>query len=70
MIKFIAEMPSYTYGLKADKLLKSRGHHCELVRREGECGYDLHIYGNDTAALKILDKYAVPYKLKAGGGAS
>lgn len=68
MINYIAEMPSYTYGSKADKLLRSRGHHCELVRREGECGYDLHIYDSDDTALKILDRYAIPYKLKADGG--
>lgn len=69
MVKYIAEMPSYTYGQKAAKLLKSAGHICELKRREGDCGYDLHISG-DSDALQLLDKYAIPYTIKGNGGAS
>lgn len=66
MIEYIAEMPSYTYAVKAERLLKSRKIRCEIKRREEGCGYDLHIY--NKTALAILDKNAIPYELKKSGG--
>lgn len=68
-MKYILQMPSYTYGQKAAKLLRSAGHQCELKRRDGDCGYDLHIYGN-SEALKLLDKNGILYSLKGKEGAS
>ena len=61
------DMPSYTYAVKAKKLLASRGIKCDIKRRENTCGYALGIYGDCRSATEILDKYAVPYK---NGGAS
>ncbi len=62
MTEYIAEMPSYTYALKAEKFLKARGIRCEIKRREEGCGYNLHVY-NKTAFV-ILNKSGIPYKLK------
>ncbi len=62
MIEYIAEMPSYTYAMKAEKLLKARGIRCEIKRRDEGCGYNLHTY--NKTSLAILDKNGVPYKLK------
>ena len=59
-------MPSYTFAVKAERLLRSRGYNCKVVRKErsanGSCGYMLHIYGHCREAAEILDKNAVPYK--------
>lgn len=62
MNEFIAEMPSYTYALKAEKLLKARGIRCEIKRREEGCGYNLQVY--NKTSLAVLSKNGVPYKLK------
>lgn len=62
MIEYIAEMPSYTYAVKAEKFLKARGIRCEIKRRDEGCGYDLHVY--NRTALAILNKGNIPYKLK------
>ncbi|MCM1132790.1 MAG: DUF3343 domain-containing protein [Ruminococcus flavefaciens] len=62
MIEYIAEMPSYTYAMKAERLLKARGIRCEIKRREEGCGYNLHVY--NKTSLEILRQNAVPYKLK------
>lgn len=62
MIEYIAEMPSYTYAVKAEKLLKARGIRCEIKRREEGCGYNLHVY--NKTALAILNKSGISYKLK------
>lgn len=62
MNEYIAEMPSYTYAVKAEKLLKSRGINCKIKRREEECGYNLYVY--NKTSLDILRKNAIPYKLK------
>lgn len=67
MVKYIAEMPSFTYGQKAVKLLRSNGIRCDLVRREGGCGYDIHVYGSNEA-FRILNKFGIPYTLKGNGG--
>lgn len=62
MIEYIAEMPSYTYAVKAEKVLKARGIRCEIKRRDEGCGYNLHVY--NKTALAILNKSGIPYKLK------
>lgn len=62
MNEYTVEMPSYTYAVKAEKLLKSRGIRCEIIRREEECGYNLHIY--NKTSLDIMKKNGIPYKLK------
>lgn len=62
MTEYIAEMPSYTYALKAEKFLKARGLRCEIKRREEGCGYNLHVY--NRTSLDILNKGGIPYKLK------
>ena len=68
MKKYLAEMPSYTYAVKAQRLLGSSGIASEIVRRESGCGFDLLFYS--SAVLAILDKNAVPYRLTDNGGAS
>ncbi|MBP3310463.1 MAG: DUF3343 domain-containing protein [Ruminococcus sp.] len=69
----IVEMPSYTYAVKSEKLLKSRGFPCEIKRNEnasaGSCGYSLYVYRDSRRAVEILDKYAVPYTNIVYGGA-
>ena len=68
-----AEMPSYTYAVKGEKLLRSGGCECMIARKEKtsseSCGYLLKISGKCHDALKILDRYAVPYKVISDGGA-
>lgn len=70
--KCIAAMPSYTYVIKGEKLLKSRGFPCEIRRNEvtskDGCGYSLYIFNNCQQAAEILDKYSVPYTMKEYGG--
>ncbi len=65
MAQCIAGMPSYTYAMKAEKLLSSRKIPCRVVRSErtasNECGYSLEIIGNCTDAAEILKKYSIPY---------
>lgn len=67
-----AEMPSYTYALKSEKLLKARGYQCEVQREETPsekgCGYSLKIYGDCSRAEKILDSYGIPYTSFVYGG--
>lgn len=69
MFRYILMMPSYTYGQKAVKLLRSDGWKCELKRREGECGYDLHVVG-DPNTLRFLTKNGIPFTVKTGGDSS
>lgn len=68
----IAEMPSYTYAVKSEKLLKARGYQCEIHREEANfekgCGYSLKIYGNCDQAVKLLDNYSIPYTSFSYGG--
>ncbi len=67
-----AAMPSYTYAMKAQKLLTARGFYCEVRRNEKNsragCGYSLFINGGCSAAAEILDKYSVPYTSLYDGG--
>lgn len=72
MKKCIASMPSYTYVIKGEKLLKARGFPCEIRRNEitskDGCGYSLYILKDCRKAAEILDNYSVPYTLKEYGG--
>ena len=72
MTECSAAMPSYTYAMKAEKLLKSRGFSCEVRRSEKNspagCGYSLFISRNCSEAVKILDSYSVPYTAIENGG--
>lgn len=67
-----AAMPSYTYAMKGEKLLKSRGYSCELRRSEkissAGCGYSLFIDGNCSEAIEILKNYSIPYTRISDGG--
>lgn len=60
-----AAMPSYTYAMKGEKLLKARGFSCEVKRNEkissDGCGFSLYIYANCKEAVELLDKYSIPY---------
>ena len=65
-------MPSYTYAVKAQRLLHTRGYPCRIKRREKSpersCGYSVIVLKNCREAAATLDKYAVPYSLRGGGG--
>jgi len=67
-----AAMSSYTYAMKAEKLLKSRGFSCEVKRSENVssagCGYSLYISTRCSEALGILNNYAIPYTVISDGG--
>lgn len=66
-------MPSYTYVIKGEKLLKARGYLCEIRRNEftskDGCGYSLYVFDKCQSASEILDKYSVPYAMREYGGA-
>lgn len=68
----IFEMPSYTYAVKGEKLLKSRGYACMVRRKENSgtqgCGFTLNVGADCRSAAEILDKYSVPYTLSMSGG--
>ena len=67
------EMPSYTYALKSEKLLITRGYECKVARKEktssGSCGYLLKTSGSCSEITGILENYAVPYRIISDGGA-
>lgn len=67
----IAAMPSYTFALKAQKLLRARGYPCEIKRSEpgsrGGCGYSLKISGDCRAAAEVLKRYSIPFSGMGGG---
>ena len=69
----IAEMPSYTYAVKGERLLRARGFPCKVKRKErtssGGCGFILKVYGQCSEAAGILDMNAVPYRTISDGGA-
>lgn len=68
----ILDMESYTYAVKAQRLLSSHGIACRVKRREKNaergCGYSLHIFGSFPIAAKLLDNQLIPYSLVSGGG--
>ncbi|MCR5599751.1 MAG: hypothetical protein K6G33_03275 [Ruminococcus sp.] len=65
-------MPSYTYAVKAQRLLRTRGYPCSIERRvrssERSCGYSLIPETNCRAAAELLKSYNVPFSLRIGGG--
>lgn len=65
-------MPSYTYAVKGEKLLKSRGYICMVRRKENSgsdgCGFTLSVSGNCRSAAETLEKYSVPYTVEMSGG--
>lgn len=67
-----AAMPSYTYAMKGEKLLKARGIPCEIKRNENTspdgCGYSLLIRGDCRSAAAILRSYSIPYTGMQNGG--
>ncbi|MBR3969957.1 MAG: hypothetical protein IKJ87_02645 [Ruminococcus sp.] len=65
-MKYILQMPSYTYAQKALRLLVAFGYHCELKRRSGDCGYDLYTDKNPDV-IKLLSKYKIPYTINEEG---
>lgn len=66
----ILDMPSYTYAVKAQRLLRARGYPSRIKRRERTpergCGFSLRINGACDNALRVLDSYDIPYSI--GGG--
>lgn len=68
----IAEMSSYTYAVKGERLLRARGYPCKVKRKDtpkGGCGFVLYIYGCCPEAADILDNNGVPYRIVSDGGA-
>ncbi len=65
------DMPSYTYALKAQRLLRARGYPCTVKRRDRSsdrgCGFSLLIQRDCSAALEALDTYDIPYSIRNGG---
>ncbi len=57
-------MPSYTYVMKAEKLLRSRNIKCRIVRNENTstqgCGFSLEIEGGCSEAVGILKSNSIP----------
>jgi hypothetical protein len=69
----IADMPSYTYAVKGEKLLKARGYPCEIKRNERSagkgCTFSLVIHGRCTEALELLSRYSIPFSdIRRKGG--
>ena len=72
MTNSILDMPSYTYAVKAQRLLRSRGYPCMIKRREKSsergCGYSVHIAGGSESAVKLLESRGIPYSVVNDGG--
>lgn len=68
----ILAMPSYTYAIKSEKFLKSRGYSCEIKRNEDTsaagCGYSLHINGSCDSVADSLKSYSIPFTVVQNGG--
>ena len=71
MTNCILDMPSYTYAVKAQRLLRARGYPCTIKRREkssgSSCGFSLAISRDCSKAAEVLDMYGIPYSIKNGG---
>jgi hypothetical protein len=69
----IFDMPSYTYAVKGQRLLRQRGFFSVIRRRgrdtENGCGYSLHVGDLCGRAAEILDSYSVPYTIRRDGAA-
>ncbi len=69
----IIDMPSYTYAIKGQRMLRARGYPCS-VKRHGKnnsngCGFSVVILGDCESAAKVLDMYNIPYSSDYGGDA-
>ena len=68
----VFEMPSYTYAVKGEKLLRSRGYTCKIKRKDnssaGGCGFSLYVSERCRSAAEILDNYSIPYTFRVYGG--
>jgi len=66
MMLCAADMPSYTFAMKAQKLLKARGYVCEIRRSqsssESGCGYYISTSGDCKKIKEILENYSVPFE--------
>ena len=71
LTKCILDMPSYTYAVKGQRLLRQRGYPCAIKRRskdsENGCGYSLYVGFRCGRAAEILDSYSVPYTIRRDG---
>lgn len=69
----VFDMPSYTYALKGQRLLRARGYPCSVRRRSSSsgrgCGFSLHIARDCSKAAEILDSYGLLYVKAESGGA-
>ena len=72
LTKCILDMPSYTYAVKAQRLLRARGCPCTIKRREKSsgygCGFSVIADESCQSAADVLDMYDIPYSLRNGGG--
>ncbi|MBQ8961687.1 MAG: DUF3343 domain-containing protein [Ruminococcus sp.] len=66
----IAAMPSYTYAVKAKRLLAAGGYPCEIKRSESSssegCGWEIRIGGDPRKALGLLKSRRIPFTLSGG----
>ena len=71
LTKCILDMPSYTYAVKGQRLLRQRGYPCVIKRRSKDsvngCGYSLYAGRHCGRIPEILDSYSVPYNLRRDG---
>ena len=65
------DMPSYTYAIPGQRLLRARGFPCTVKRRGKDsrsgCGFSVVLRGNCESAAKLLDMYDIPYSISNGG---
>lgn len=60
-----ADMPSYTFAIKAQKILKARGYFCEIKRKSDSsegCGYYLSFSGDCGEVKRLLERYSLPFE--------
>lgn len=61
-----ADMPSYTFAMKAQKLLKARGYECEIKRNQSVsdtgCGYYISTSGECGKIKEVMENYSIPFE--------
>ncbi len=66
MMRCFADMPSYTFAMKAQKILKARGYVCEIKRNtssaESGCGYYISVSADCSEIKDVLESYSVPFE--------
>ena len=59
-------MSSYTYAVKAEKLLKTKGIACDIERNEDTahegCGYSVRFDAKTVSAEEILKSGGIPFR--------